>query len=341
MFNPELKPLQPAIPGNAILTIRNWDGAHEAVSLTIQRNQDQNYLNDNGEWVGNAFEHHISLLPEGDNFFIALNKNFVDPLVSNLQMAYRLTLKDDEGFDDIGTLKIHSEVLSSQAQGQGQQESIKSGATLQAPTPAIAEPEIIIEPEPAIGVIDETEINVSETKMAADISPSSPQKAKKSPLIAVIAAILLLAIIGALVWFFVLKEKHPETVEPTATAQVTTPTKGVEGPCSVENMSNANALAFVQSCLKSHPSDSSLMSTIDAAIDNNQCDIAQRLYAYKAQAGDTKVAFKYAQQYDPDVKNTSKCFSPDKETAMYWYEIVVNNDSQNSEAKARLEALKK
>lgn len=148
MFNPELKPLQPARPGNALLTIRNWDGEHEHVSLTIQRNQDGNYLNDKGEWVGNAFEIQLPFELNGDDLHIVLDKVFVDPLVSNLQMAYRFTLKDDEGNEDKGTLKIHNGVLSSLAQGQ--QDIIPSGGSVQ-PTQGInddIEPEIIIEDEP-------------------------------------------------------------------------------------------------------------------------------------------------------------------------------------------------
>jgi hypothetical protein len=33
-------------------------------------------------------------------------------------------------------------------------------------------------------------------------------------------------------------------------------------------------------------------------------------------------------------------FSPDPQTASYWYEAVVNQDPQNAEAKARLAELK-
>lgn len=55
MFNPELKPVQPARPGFAVLSIRNWEGDASPVYLSIQRNQDRYFLNDKGEWVGNAF----------------------------------------------------------------------------------------------------------------------------------------------------------------------------------------------------------------------------------------------------------------------------------------------
>ncbi|MBT0385738.1 hypothetical protein [Morganella morganii] len=381
MFNPELKPLQPASPGNARLTIRNWDGAGENVTLTIQRNQDRNYLNDEGHWVGNAFEHRLSLTPDGDNYQIDLDKQFVDPLVTNIQMAYRLTLRDDEGNQDIGTLKINSGVQSSQALGH--QEAIKSGAVLSSTAPVAAAAEPAPEPEPAEQ--EEPEILpddlTAEPEILQAAPADAPAKKKKSPAGIIIAVILLLAVAGALVWFFVLKDKIAETppVPPVPAEQikpaeeppaaepepqkepapeepaVTEPkpdpepapadpapvAAGVEGACSTENMKTGNALAFVQGCLKSHPTDPAILSTIEAAVANKQCDVAQRLYAYKAQAGDAKIAFKYAQEYDPDVKTPGECFSADKETAVYWYEAAVRSDPQNTEAKARLDALKK
>ncbi|WIE09592.1 hypothetical protein [Providencia rettgeri] len=332
MFNPELKPLQPARPGNALLTIRNWDGEHENVSLTIQRNQDGNYLNDKGEWVGNAFEIQLSFELNGDDLHIVLDKTFVDPLVSNLQMAYRFTLKDDEGNEDKGTLKIHNGVLSSLAQGQ--QDVIPSGGSVVPTIDTIddIEPEPIIEPVEAVAEIPPAPKPIIE-KVAL-------VKTKKPPVMGIIIALILLLIIAALVWFFLFKNKSEEPA-PAAPAQTSAPANGIEGACSVDSMKSGEALAFVQNCLKSHPSDVEIVSTIDAAIANNQCDIAQRLYAYKAQAGDAKIAFKYAQEYDPNNASSGKCFSPDKETAIYWYEVTVNNDSQNSDAKARLEALKK
>lgn len=338
MFNPELKPLQPARPGNALLTIRNWDGGHENVSLTIQRNQDGNYLNDKGEWVGNAFEIQLPFELNGDDLHIVLDKTFVDPLISNLQMAYRFTLKDDEGNEDKGTLKIHNGVLSSLAQGQ--QDVIPSGGSVQPTLNTVdnIKPEIIIEDEPEpVGSV---------AKIPPEPEPIieriASTKSKKSPVMGIIIALILLLIIAALVWFFMFKNKNEEPEPmPAVPTQTSAPANGIEGVCSVDSMKSGEPLAFVQNCLKSHPSDVEIVTTIDAAIANGQCDIAQRLYAYKAQAGDAKIAFKYAQEYDPNNTPSGKCFSPDKETAIYWYEVTVNNDSQNSDAKARLEALKK
>lgn len=336
MFNPELKPVQPARPGFAVLTIRNWEGEASPVYLSIQRNQDRYFLNDKGEWVGNAFFHQLSLEENDDGYQIVLDKTLVDPLVSNLQMAYQFTLKDDNDTQDIGRLRIRDGVLASQAQGQS--ESLKSTATLDTPNipPApmvekVAEPEPVKAPEPII----EPEPIIPELK--ADEPPHRPSPApRKSKVGLILAIILILILAGILTWFFLLRgnpagEPAPEPMPESSTPSV----------CSVEKMKSGTALAFVQSCLQSQPDSKAIIETIEQAKQNNQCDVAQRLYAYKAQSGDAEIALNYAREYDPATASSQGCFNADKETAIYWYEAVLNHDAQNSEAKTRIEALKK
>lgn len=331
MFNPELKPVQPARPGFAVLSIRNWEGDASPVYLSIQRNQDRYFLNDKGEWVGNAFFHQLSLEDAEDGYQIVLDKTLVDPLVSNLQMAYQFTLKDDNETQDIGRLRIRDGVLASQAQGQS--EALKSTATLDTqavpPTPIVEtspEPESIKEPEPII-----PEMKVDEPPQRP--TPSAP---KKSKIGLILAIILILILAGILTWFFLLRGNPAGEPAPQPT-----PEPAITSVCSVENMKSGTALAFVQSCIQSQPDSKTILATISLAKQNNQCDVAQRLYAYKAQSGDVDIALNYAREYDPETASAQGCFSADKETAIYWYEAVLNYDSQNSDAKARLEALKK
>ncbi|MEQ4924605.1 hypothetical protein [Proteus hauseri] len=336
MFNPELKPVQPARPGFAVLSIRNWEGEASPVYLSIQRNQDRYFLNDQGEWVGNAFFHQLSLEESDEGYQIVLDKTLVDPLVSNLQMAYQFTLKDDNETQDIGRLRIRDGVLASQAQGQS--ESLKSTATLNQqeipPAPVVEKtpepepikaPEPIVEPEPII------------PEITADEPPRRPAPTpKKSRNGLIFAIILILILAGVLTWFFLLRGNPAGEPAPEPTPEPSTP-----AVCSVENMQTGSALAFVQSCLQSQPDSKTIIATIEQAKQNKQCDIAQRLYAYKAQSGDIEIALNYAREYDPTTASSQGCFNADKETAIYWYEAVLNHDSQNSEAKTRLEALKK
>ena len=64
-------------------------------------------------------------------------------------------------------------------------------------------------------------------------------------------------------------------------------------------------------------------ATIEQAKQNNQCDIAQRLYAYKAQSGDVDIALNYARRIRSRNRVSTGCFGADKETAIYWYEAVL------------------
>ncbi|MEQ5238022.1 hypothetical protein [Proteus terrae] len=336
MFNPELKPVQPARPGFAVLSIRNWEGDASPVYLSIQRNQDRYFLNDKGEWVGNAFFHQLSLEDADDGYQIVLDKTLVDPLVSNLQMAYQFTLKDDNETQDIGRLRIRDGVLASQAQGQS--EALKSTATLdnQPVPPAPIIEETPPEPEPLKIEPEEIEPIIPEIKADEPPQRSTPPAPKKSKIGLILAIILILILAGILTWFFLLRGNPAGEPAPQPTSEPSTPSV-----CSVENMKSGTALAFVQSCIQSQPDSKTILATIEQAKQNNQCDVAQRLYAYKAQSGDVDIALNYAREYDPETASAQGCFSADKETAIYWYEAVLNHDSQNSDAKARLEALKK
>lgn len=336
MFNPELKPVQPARPGFAVLSIRNWEGDASPIYLSIQRNQDRYFLNDKGEWVGNAFFHQLSLEDADDGYQIVLDKTLVDPLVSNLQMAYQFTLKDDNETQDIGRLRIRDGVLASQAQGQS--EALKSTATLdnQPVPPAPIIEETPPEPEPLKIEPEEIEPIISEIKADEPPQRSTPPAPKKSKIGLILAIILILILAGILTWFFLLRGNPAGEPAPQPTSEPSTPSV-----CSVENMKSGTALAFVQSCIQSQPDSKTILATIEQAKQNNQCDVAQRLYAYKAQSGDVDIALNYAREYDPETASAQGCFSADKETAIYWYEAVLNHDSQNSDAKARLEALKK
>jgi hypothetical protein len=100
-------------------------------------------------------------------------------------------------------------------------------------------------------------------------------------------------------------------------------------------------LIYIQSCLKTNPDSAQVLAVIDAAKKSNRCDLAQRLYAFKGQAGDVPVALAYAREFDP-ATFAAGCFkAADQQTAIYWYEVVLSKDANNADAKSRLEALRK
>ena len=89
-------------------------------------------------------------------------------------------------------------------------------------------------------------------------------------------------------------------------------------------------------------SNAPIRLAVPVAKDAKRCGVVQRLYAHKAQSGDAAIAYAYAREYDPAHYSSGGCIeAADAETAMYWYEIAVNNDPDNQDASQRLEELKK
>ncbi len=106
-------------------------------------------------------------------------------------------------------------------------------------------------------------------------------------------------------------------------------------------MQSLQELAFVQSCIQKAPGSAALLEVINVAKANNNCNVAQRLYANRAQSGDILIATAYAHEYDPKFHQPSECFkAPDNATAAYWYETILGFDATNADAKQRYEELK-
>jgi len=136
---------------------------------------------------------------------------------------------------------------------------------------------------------------------------------------------------GVLYWWLVLR---PDGTDGSRTTE-----EG--GACSAGALKDTNDdLAFIQSCLQSEPASNEILNAITAAKQARRCNVVQRLYAYRAQAGDAAVAYAYAREYDPDGFSSGGCIeSADAETASYWYEIALDHDPGHGEARQRLEAL--
>lgn len=319
MIKPELKPLNPVNPGYATLLLKGWKGGTEGVEISILRNQDSLYLDSRGGWVsGEIFLGLPALNLVDEAPVVQVGPSFIDPLLANRQAAYRITIKDS-ATRDVGILAITDGLLSSQAGGENPQ--AENSQTLDVTQPA--QPEPVVEaptPEP----VDEV--------------PAAPA-GRKAPLAIILAVIALLLAAAAAGWWFM---RTPAAADAPAPAPVpAAPVAKISGPCGDDLMKSGNDMEFVKGCLRSQPSSAQLLDVIAKAKAEKKCDVAQRLYAYKAQSGDSQMAMRYAQEYDPKSAQAEGCFSPDPQTASYWYEAVVNQDPQNAEAKARLAELKK
>lgn len=332
MIKPELKPLTPAQPGYALLLLRAWKGAEESVTISVLRNQDHLYLDNNGQWSSGEVFLTLSPLAQYDDVpGVQVGPTFLDPLLANRQAAYRITVKDI-ATSDIGVLTITDGLLSSQASSENNPlENVQPVPVEEAPVQEMSIPEMQPETQPELN--PEPPAPVLQPQVRTDAASDKPKSSKTGVLIAIV--ILILILLAAAAWWF--------TRSPTpAVATTTAPSVAkVSGPCGDDQMKNSDELEFVKGCLRSQPSSAQLVDVISKAKADKRCDIAQRLYAYKAQSGDTQMAMRYAQEYDPQTAKPGGCFSPDAQTAVYWYETIVNKDPQNNDAKARLAALKK
>jgi hypothetical protein len=99
-------------------------------------------------------------------------------------------------------------------------------------------------------------------------------------------------------------------------------------------------LKFIQSCLKTNPTTDQVLEVVAAAKLAKRCDVAQRLYVFKSNGGDTRVALAYAREYDPATFVAGCVMAADKDTALYWYDFVLSKDPANQQAKDRIKVLR-
>lgn len=334
----DLLALEPNAPGQACLTVKKWQGAHERLEFSIQRNQDGFYLQDRQTWSNNPFWFkvtHFSVGASGESLETVIGAEVVDPLLegsanSNFQIELR---EQGLGHSDKGVVRPGPGLLPSTAGGQTR--STYGAANLATPSAAVAAtaeipdlPELTLpEPEPE-PVVVESEVVITESIVYARPTPT-----KKNRLLQAVLVSLLIGIAVA-AWLSLSKK----AAEPAPVAAVTAPADAAA--CTLESMNSQPELTFVQTCIKAAPASAQLLEIIKLAKANNHCGVAQRLYANRAQGGDMQIASAYAHEYDPKYHQVSSCFpEPDKATAAYWYETILSHEPDNAEAKQRFEEL--
>lgn len=358
----ELKP-SPSGPGYAALSIMGWKAGTDRIEAAVQRNQDSRYLDESGNWTTHPVWHDVSVLEfSGDVLTREMGPWLVDPLVANPQYQYLFELRNEEA-KDRGVLRMVGQILSSQAAGNSVQQEARSRpdnappvapakpvpvqvspvqVAPEQPKPVIVDPDATaVVPAPVINPVTPPITPVNTGTPPPPVNPV-PVKKKSKVLPLVVALLVLLPLLAGAAWYFGLLPGlgMPTPAVATATEESNPSAETAGGACGAGTMTDAEDLAFVQGCIKSAPSSEQLMAVIDAAKQAQRCNIVQRLYAHKAQSGDSKIAFAYAREYDPESFKEGGCIkSADAETAAYWYEIVVSNDPSNATAKQRLEQL--
>jgi len=344
-IRPELKPAASGRPGTGILVVTNWErdslefGA--GAELCFQRNQDHRFLGEHGQWTATQTWHQVSLSEEqmDTSVALALDEGLVDPLVENPQMTYQLQVRIGSE-EAIGVLRMREGVLSSRAAGQSTNPVAQVGGASRKASTLEAAPELLepatIAPEPVNYPVEKKSITGVWVALGS-------------------LFVVLLAAYFAWKHFGQSEQAVPVSNTTTSTIATTTSTTtsttttvtapvipAAPLPCSSEALSaTKDDLSFIQSCLKSNPDSSQVLAVIATAKEAKRCDVVQRLYAFKGQSGDVMVALAYAREFDP-ASFSMGCFSAaDKETAVYWYELVLSKDPANADAKTRLEALRK
>lgn len=348
-------------PGHALLNVQGWTGDAGALELSIQRNQDQYYLGDQGSWSGQPVWFGISLdaQADGPNLVAEVGPWLVDALLLEPQMVYMLYLRQN-ALNDKGVLRLKGNLLSSQAAGQSlHQEAHLDRTPKPAPKP---EPEPLPEPLPTpapkeehfSAQRDEADDLADSSSLAAEpreTQPTPPPKPRSKAWLWILLGLVLAGAMGVGVWWWL--QQQPAKTEPTpapaastepapaSAPTVSTPTG--EAACAAEALQqNSDDLAFIRGCLDSKPNAEQVLAVIERAKAAKRCNVVQRLYAFTAQSGNAAVAVAYAAEYDPKTFKAEGCIkSADKETAQYWYEQALVANPNNAQARERLEALKK
>lgn len=362
---PELKPALNQTPGYGLLTLQGWETPEASFDynyeVCVQRNQDSRFLGADNQWTATQTWHQVDA-SESHNEFVALTlgPNIVDPLVENPQMTYLLQARYGAELAQ-GVMRIREGVLSSHASGQTGEAVSRVAKQVQA-VPHVAAAETAV-PEHS---------PVAAQTVVTD-SDDQPQS-KSSQTVLIVSVFFILLLIAAYFgwrWYQGQQVKPVATTAPSslsATAAVTTPPAAAPTtsapattvaptqapvsaappapqepvPCSSEALSaTKDDLIFIQACLKTNPDTAKVLAVIELAKTAKRCDVAQRIYAFKGQGGDVVIALAYAKEFDPKFF-VAGCFATaDKNTALYWYDLVLARDPNHSEAKERAEALKK
>ncbi|MDZ7279152.1 hypothetical protein N4G40_12875 [Pantoea eucrina] len=323
-------PCQPAEPGFAqvMVRLRGEDSLLPTLNFTLCNNE-QNYLQPNGHWSPAP---HVFTVTGGYAFNsgsgFRIGPDLLDPLLANASQV-QIQAQLPSGETRSTTLQlVRDELLSSGARGQTAQYG--GSSTLRAPA---ASPEPVVVTEPVIS----PEPTAAPPAEPVRVAVPTPAKRRTPWMPIVIAVLLVVALAAAAIGWFMLREPAAPAAEPAGAAA-----KADDRTCSADNLTRQGELDFVQVCVQQKLDSDALLNVIQAAKKAEKCGVAQRLYANRAQGGDSKIALAYAGEYDPQDHTPSACFkTPDADTAVYWYETVLQTDPDNTQAKQRLEALKK
>ncbi|MDR5900294.1 hypothetical protein QC823_15085 [Halomonas vilamensis] len=217
MLKVELRPLDTNQPGYGQLVIIGWQGTTEGLSIDIQRNQDEHFLQKDGAWGNNAFKFHLpALQPTTEGYLAAeVDCTIVDPLLENSHATnmVRLYGPDDKKVGQ-ARLRIGQGLMPSGASGSATEPDASADLNTPQPPPVNSKPEPTAEPPPASvsvaeepaslePVADEPEATEPESRSEPNSEPPKqpPNDKSKRWLWILLAVVILTVILGAAAWF--------------------------------------------------------------------------------------------------------------------------------------------
>ncbi|ELF6207072.1 hypothetical protein RNI54_003907 [Pseudomonas putida] len=340
----DVLPLDVNTPGQGLLRITGWEGTSEGLQCSLQSSQSHEFLHDGGHWAKVAHWFRLdgmNAVAGAPAIETRIGPNLINPLLQASGTAtFRIEVSNPQtGRSDLGMVRINSAIIA----------SVESGPALEkspppAPLPSatvIVEPPAVTTFEPVPVVTAEPVPEAAPAPQPAPVAPppKAPAKQGQKWLLPLLALILLALAAGGGWWWFNRSAGEATAAVPPEDKPVAQ--ADAAKPCSLESMQGQTSLAFLQSCIQSKPDSAALLEVISLAKANDQCDVAQRLYANRANAGDIQIATAYAHEYDPKYHQPSNCFkAPEAATAASWYETILSFDENNAEAKQRYEELK-
>lgn len=291
-------------------------------------------------WVSS--QHWITLQGarvQGDALIMPVQEDFVDALLSDnpQSLRCRASVRVDGGAAVTHSVRLEPGLLSSTAAGAapsagGSSSTVKAAPAAVQPPPVQEAPEKETPPVQPAAPVHET----PKQPEPASSTPADGKKSKTALWVALGVAVLLAA--AAAAWFLM---KGKGGAEEAAPEPVAAAPEQAQTLCRADALADADGMSFVQACVRDVQDSAQLLAVIHAARDQSKCDIAQRLYANRANAGDNLIAMAYAQEYNPAVSQGNSCFSPEAATAAYWYESILEREPEHAEARAALDALAK
>ncbi len=169
---------------------------------------------------------------------------------------------------------------------------------------------------------EETNAPVEKTVVNVNINNNADDK-KSNKMLFIILAIILLLALAAGAYFFLFSGKDAE-----------------KDACSLDN-NNLQSVLTACNYQKGDSNDKLIDLAVQGAKDGNNCDNVNRILISLGRSGDIRAAESLAHFFDANKDDTSKCFVKDKENAKYWYQKVVDLDSNNEDAKKALDEVSK